>query len=60
MVILSTSLIGLMLLVDLQCLKYLLLGSVRKFADLWFRGLNEIINVKGLAYIILLTRTFRS
>lgn len=49
-----------MLLVDLQCLKYLLLGSVRKFADLWFTGLNEIINVKSLAHITLLTTTFRS
>lgn len=47
-----------MLLVDLQCLKYLLLGSVRKFADLWFRGLSEIINVKSLAHITLLNNNF--
>ena len=51
MVILSTYLIALMLPFDLKSLKYLLLGPVRKFADPWFRGLNERIDVKCLACI---------
>ena len=47
-----------MLLPELQRLKYLLLDPVRKFADSWFRGINEISKWKmpGMYYMLLLSQ----